>query len=46
MGFCWGHPQHINIKPWQTLDARLDGYKAYLIGDTTYSGQGMAGITL
>jgi phytoene dehydrogenase-like protein len=45
-GFVGGYPQYLNIKPWQMLDARLDGHKAYLVGDTAYPGQGIPGVTL
>lgn len=45
-GFVGGYPQYMSIKPWQMLDARLDGHKAYLVGDTVYPGQGIPGVTL
>lgn len=45
-GFVGGYPQFMKIKPWQMKDARLDGYKAYICGDTTYPGQGIPGTTL
>jgi len=45
-GFVGGYPQYMNIKPWQMLDARLDGHKAYQVGDTVYPGQGIPGVTL
>lgn len=45
-GFVGGYPQFAHIKPWQMLDARLDGYKAYQVGDTVYPGQGIPGVTL
>ena len=45
-GFVGGYPQYLNIKPWQMLDARLDGENAYICGDTTYPGQGIPGATL
>lgn len=45
-GFVGGYPQYLNIKPWQMLDARLDGHKAYIVGDTAYPGQGIPGVTL
>ncbi len=45
-GFVGGYPQYMHIKPWQMLDARLDGYKAYMVGDTVYPGQGIPGVTL
>lgn len=45
-GFVGGYPQYKHIKPWQMPDARLDGKKAYLCGDTAYPGQGIPGATL
>ncbi len=45
-GFVGGYPQFMDIKPWQMQDARLDGYKAYICGDTAYPGQGIPGTTL
>ncbi|WP_420385917.1 phytoene desaturase family protein [Roseivirga sp.] len=45
-GFVGGYPQFRKIKPWQMLDARLDGHKAYQVGDTVYPGQGIPGVTL
>jgi len=45
-GFVGGYPQYMAIKPWQMLDARLDGRGAYLCGDTAYPGQGIPGATL
>lgn len=45
-GFVGGYPQFRDIKPWQMLDARLDGHKAYQVGDTVYPGQGIPGVTL
>ncbi len=45
-GFVGGYPQYMCIKPWQMLDARLDGDRAYICGDTTYPGQGIPGATL
>jgi len=45
-GFVGGYPQYFNIKPWQMIDARLDGKGAYICGDTTYPGQGIPGTTL
>lgn len=45
-GFVGGYPQFMDIKPWQMQDARLDGHKAYICGDTTYPGQGIPGTTL
>lgn len=45
-GFVGGYPQYLNIKPWEMIDARLDGKGAYICGDTTYPGQGIPGATL
>ena len=45
-GFVGGYPQFKKIKPWQMIDSRLDGHKAYLCGDTAYPGQGIPGVTL
>jgi C-3',4' desaturase CrtD len=45
-GFVGGYPQYKNIKPWQMLDARLDGRGAFLCGDTAYPGQGIPGVCL
>ncbi|MEL6590281.1 MAG: NAD(P)/FAD-dependent oxidoreductase [Bacteroidota bacterium] len=45
-GFVGGYPQYMSIKPWQMLDARLDGKKAYICGDSTYPGQGIPGACL
>ena len=45
-GFVGGYPQYINTRPWQMADARLDGHKAYLCGDTAYPGQGIPGTVL
>jgi phytoene dehydrogenase-like protein len=45
-GLLGGYPQFMKIKPWQMPDARLDGYKAYQVGDTVYPGQGIPGVTL
>lgn len=45
-GFVGGYPQFMNIKPWQMLDSRLDGHKAYQVGDTVYPGQGIPGVAL
>jgi phytoene dehydrogenase-like protein len=45
-GFVGGYPQLMRIKPWQMLDARLDGHRAYICGDTTYPGQGIPGVAL
>jgi C-3',4' desaturase CrtD len=45
-GFVGGYPQYKKIKPWQLLDARLDGNKAYIVGDSVYPGQGIPGVVL
>ncbi|MBV6648005.1 MAG: FAD-dependent oxidoreductase [Cyclobacteriaceae bacterium] len=45
-GFVGGYPQYIKTKPWQMIDARLDGHRAYQVGDTTYPGQGIPGTVL
>jgi len=45
-GFVGGYPQYFHIKPWQMNEARLDGHKAYLCGDTAYPGQGIPGTVL
>jgi len=45
-GFVGGYPQFMNIKPWQMADARLDGHKAYCVGDSVYPGQGIPGVAL
>jgi len=45
-GFVGGYPQFMNIKPWQMADARLDGHKAYMVGDSVYPGQGIPGVAL
>lgn len=45
-GFVGGYPQLMRIKPWQMIEARLDGKKAYQCGDTTYPGQGIPGTVL
>lgn len=45
-GFVGGYPQYLSIKPWQMLESRLDGHKAYQVGDTVYPGQGIPGVTL
>ena len=45
-GFVGGYPQYMRIKPWQMLDARLDGKAAYICGDSTYPGQGIPGACL
>lgn len=45
-GFVGGYPQYMNVRPWNLLDARLDGHKAYLVGDTAYPGQGIPGVSL
>jgi phytoene dehydrogenase-like protein len=45
-GFVGGYPQYMSIKPWEMVDARLDGKGAYLCGDTAYPGQGIPGVAL
>lgn len=45
-GFVGGYPQYLRIKPWQMKDARLDGKRAYICGDSTYPGQGIPGACL
>ncbi|WP_246850186.1 phytoene desaturase family protein [Rufibacter roseolus] len=45
-GQVGGYPQYQRIKPWQMKDARLDGHKAYVCGDTVYPGQGIPGVCL
>ncbi|RNI30553.1 phytoene desaturase family protein [Rufibacter latericius] len=45
-GQVGGYPQYQRIKPWQMKDARLDGEKAYVCGDTVYPGQGLPGVCL
>lgn len=45
-GFVGGYPQTKHIKPWQMVEARLDGNRAYLCGDTAYPGQGIPGVIL
>jgi len=45
-GFVGGYPQYINVKPWQMLEHRLDNYKAYIVGDSVYPGQGIPGVVL
>ena len=35
-----------SIKPWKMKDARLDGHRAYICGDSTYPGQGIPGACL
>ncbi|QCK15032.1 phytoene desaturase family protein [Mangrovivirga cuniculi] len=45
-GFVGGYPQYYSIKPWQMIDARIDGDKAYQCGDSTYPGQGIPGVAL
>lgn len=45
-GFVGGYPQYFNIKPWDMNEARFDGHKAYLCGDTVYPGQGIPGVVL
>lgn len=45
-GFVGGYPQYMRIKPWQMIDARLDGRGAYICGDSAYPGQGIPGVAL
>lgn len=45
-GFVGGYPQFFSIKPWQMIEARVDGKGLYQCGDTTYPGQGIPGTTL
>lgn len=45
-GFVGGYPQYFHIKPWNMLDARLDGEGLYLAGDSAYPGQGIPGAAL
>ncbi|MEZ4775433.1 MAG: NAD(P)/FAD-dependent oxidoreductase [Bacteroidia bacterium] len=45
-GFVGGYPQYMNIKPWQMIDARLNGSGAYICGDSVYPGQGIPGACL
>ncbi|NMM50472.1 phytoene desaturase family protein [Marinigracilibium pacificum] len=45
-GFVGGYPQYFSIKPWQMIDSRIDGDKAYQCGDSTYPGQGIPGVAL
>lgn len=45
-GFVGGYPQFFKTKPWEMIDARLDGKGAYLCGDTAYPGQGIPGACL
>ncbi|MBA9077958.1 phytoene desaturase family protein [Rufibacter quisquiliarum] len=45
-GQVGGYPQFRRIKPWQMKDARLDGRRAYVCGDTVYPGQGIPGVCL
>jgi C-3',4' desaturase CrtD len=45
-GQVGGYPQYQRVKPWQMKDARLDGHKAYVCGDTVYPGQGIPGVCL
>lgn len=45
-GFVGGYPQYLHIKPWQMIDARLDGQGAFICGDSTYPGQGIPGVAL
>jgi C-3',4' desaturase CrtD len=45
-GFVGGYPQYMRTKPWQMIDARLDGKGAYICGDSAYPGQGIPGVAL
>jgi C-3',4' desaturase CrtD len=45
-GFVGGYPQFFRIKPWDMIEARVDGKGLYQCGDTTYPGQGIPGTTL
>jgi len=45
-GFVGGYPQYFSIKPWQMIEARVDGMGMYQCGDTAYPGQGIPGTTL
>lgn len=45
-GFVGGYPQFMRIKPWDMVEARIDGIGAYLCGDTAYPGQGIVGVCL
>jgi phytoene dehydrogenase-like protein len=45
-GFVGGYPQYMKIRPWNMIDARMDGKGAYLCGDSTYPGQGIPGACL
>jgi len=45
-GFVGGYPQFMKTKPWQMVETRLDGKKAYICGDTAYPGQGIPGTVL
>lgn len=45
-GFVGGYPQFMKTKPWQMVEHRLDNHKAYIVGDSTYPGQGIPGVTL
>ena len=45
-GFVGGYPQYFSIKPWQMIEARVDGKGMYHCGDTAYPGQGIPGTTL
>lgn len=45
-GFVGGYPQLKAIKPWQMVEARMDGHALYICGDTAYPGQGIPGATL
>jgi len=45
-GFVGGYPQYMRTKPWQMIDARLDGRGAFICGDSAYPGQGIPGVAL
>lgn len=45
-GFVGGYPQYMSIKPWEMHDARLDGKRAFICGDSVYPGQGIPGVCL
>lgn len=45
-GFVGGYPQFIKVKPWEMIEARIDDYGAYQVGDTAYPGQGIPGTSL
>lgn len=45
-GSVGGYPQTMDVKPWEMVEARLDGEGLYLCGDTAYPGQGIPGASL